>query len=63
MFAYAGILFLTSGGSSSAKEKATSIFKKVLFGLIIALAAWLIVTTILGAFGLKDGFSWLGLIS
>jgi Type IV secretion system pilin len=63
MFAYAGILFLTSGGNASAKEKATSIFKKVLFGLIIALAAWLIVTTILGAFGLKAGFSWLGLIS
>ena len=63
MFAYAGVLFLTSGGNASAKEKATSIFKKVLFGLIIALAAWLIVTTILGAFGLKAGFSWLGLIS
>lgn len=52
MFAYAGFLLVTSGGeSASAKTKAKSIFWNAVIGLIIALAAWLIVKLILTTVG------------
>ncbi len=54
-FAYAGFLYLTSMGSPEQIKKAKSIFGKVVLGLIIALAAWLIVKVILSAVGLKQG--------
>jgi hypothetical protein len=47
MFAYAGILLLTSGGNESQMKKAKKIFTNVLIGIVVALAAWLIVGTIL----------------
>lgn len=58
MFAYAGFLMVTSGGSPEAKTKAKGIFTSVVFGLIIAIAAWLIIRTILSILGF-DG-SWIG---
>lgn len=58
MFAYAGFLMVTSGGSPEAKTKAKGIFTSVVFGLIIAIAAWLIINTILRIVGF-DG-SWIG---
>jgi len=59
MFAYAGILLVTSGGSSEAKSKAKGIFTNVALGLILAVGAWLIISTILQLLG-YDG-SWIGL--
>lgn len=53
-FAYAGYLFLTSGGSASQTSKAKSIFTKVLLGFLFVLTAWLIVRTITSAL-LKPG--------
>jgi len=47
-FAWAGILYLTSGGSDQT-EKAKDIFKKVAIGFIIVLGAWLIVNTVVSA--------------
>lgn len=48
---YAGFLMLTSGGSSEKVTKAKHIIKSVVFGYIIALAAWLIINTILSTLG------------
>lgn len=51
MFAYAGFLLLTSGGNPETKNKAKKIFWNVFIGFVIALAAWLIVKTILSVLG------------
>lgn len=51
MFAYAGFLLLFSGGNPGARSKAKDIFVNVAFGLAIAMAAWLIITTILSLLG------------
>ena len=58
MFVYAGVLMVTSGGSTEQWGKAKKIFGKVAFGLIVAIAAWLIVSTVLHILG-YDG-SWIG---
>lgn len=58
MFTYAGFLLLFSGGNSGKKEKAKEIFVNVALGLVIALAAWLIVNTILSTLGAD--VSWIG---
>ncbi len=58
---YVGFLFLTSGGNPERLTKAKSILKNVIFGYIIALAAWLIVNTIFSALGVNDPcLNWLG---
>ena len=49
LFAYAGILYFTSGGSTGRIEKAHSIFGKVALGFILTISGWLIVETILRA--------------
>ncbi len=46
---YTGYLFLTAGGSAGQTEKAKKILFNVVVGYVIALAAWLIVNTIMGA--------------
>ena len=48
---YTGWLYLSSGGSSENITKAKHIFKNALIGYVIALAAWLIVKTILNTLG------------
>ena len=51
MFAYAGFLLVTSGGSEEAKTRAKSIFTDAVIGLVIAVAAFLIIKTILSIVG------------
>lgn len=58
MFVYAGFLMVTAGGSE-AKTKAKGIFFNTVLGLIFAVAAWLIVKTILSIMGYTDA-SWIG---
>ena len=58
MFAYAGFLMVTSGGSTEAKGRAKNIFSNAVYGLVIAATAWLIVRTILSILG-YDG-AWIG---
>jgi len=58
LFAYAGIILVTSGGSESARTKAKNIFINVAVGLTVALASWLIIETILSTLG-YDG-KWIG---
>lgn len=63
-FAYAGFLFLTSGGNTENRSKAKGIFTTVFLGLIAAMAAWLIMYTIISSLGVPTsptaGWSWLG---
>jgi hypothetical protein len=58
MFAYAGFLYLTSGGDTGKVSKATSIFGDVAMGLVFVAGAWLIIKTVLSILG-YDG-SWIG---
>jgi len=55
---YVGFLFLTSGGDSGKVTKAKTIIKNAIIGYIIALAAWLIVKTILTTVGYVDVSEW-----
>jgi len=55
MFAYAGWLFLSAAGDSGQVTRAKSITWSVVVGLVIALAAWLIVNTITSSL-LSDEF-------
>ncbi|MBP6883740.1 MAG: hypothetical protein KBC06_00710 [Candidatus Pacebacteria bacterium] len=58
MFAYAGVLMVTSGGSTESMSKAKGIFVDVVKGLVIAVASWLIIRTILLIVGYNG--SWIG---
>lgn len=52
---YVGWLYLSAGGSSENVTKAKKILKNALIGYVIALAAWLIVKTILVTLGFQPG--------
>lgn len=58
MFVYAGVLLVTSGGGTSARTKAKSVFTSAVIGFIVAVAAWLIVRTILSILGYNG--NWIG---
>ena len=60
MFAWAGFLYLSARGNSGQISKAHDIFWNVLWGLVIALAAWLIINTITNALLKNSGASLLG---
>jgi hypothetical protein len=49
---YTGYLYITAGGNASQTEKAKGIMFKVVIGFVIALAAWLIINTIITSFNL-----------
>lgn len=59
MFAYAGFKLTFSGGEPEARGTAKKIFLNTVIGLVIAVAAWLIISTILAIMGF-DG-TWIGL--
>lgn len=56
---YAGWLYLSSGGSTENVSKAKKILKNAIIGYVIALAAWLIVKTILSVSGFDSSNSFL----
>lgn len=58
MFAWAGVLMVTAGGSTERVGKARRIFTNVAIGFIIAVIAWLIVRTILAILGFEG--DWIG---
>lgn len=61
MFAYAGFTYITNGGNESKIKQAHDIFLYVFWGLIIALAAWLVVNFILEfLLGANSTFNFLG---
>lgn len=57
LFTYAGFQLAFSGGDTGAMSKAKAIFWSALKGLVIALAAWLIIETILRVLLKEGGFS------
>lgn len=61
MFAYAGFLYLTNGGNESKIKQAHDVFLFVFWGLVVALAAWLLVNFVLEFFlGTGSAFNFLG---
>jgi len=58
MFAWAGFLMVTAGGSTERVGKAKRIFTNVAIGFIIAVIAFLVVRTILALLGFKG--DWIG---
>lgn len=53
IFAYAGILYLTSGGNPGKAQKAIEMLKKTVIGFLFVLGAFLIVELITSTLGLK----------
>jgi hypothetical protein len=45
-FTYAGILYMTGGASPDKRKKANGIFLNVVIGIVVILAAWLIVVSV-----------------
>jgi hypothetical protein len=58
LFAYAGVLYTTAGGSPERINRAHRIFRNVLIGFLIAISAWLVVQTLLSVVFDKD--FWIG---
>ncbi|MFA6251692.1 MAG: hypothetical protein WC603_03655 [Candidatus Paceibacterota bacterium] len=56
---YVGWLYLSDQGSSENVKKAKTILKNAFIGYIIALAAWLIVKSILASLGFHGAFNFL----
>lgn len=59
IFAYAGFTYITSGGSSEKAKHAKAMIMKVFVGYIVALAAYLIINTILAGLGFPSNWSFL----
>jgi len=57
---YVGFLYLSAGGNPKNIEKSKTILKNALLGYVIALAAWLIVKSILLSLGFTDVTKYLG---
>jgi len=55
LFVWAGFLYLTAGGSQDKVKQAHGVFWKVAIGLVIVLAAWLIVNLILSVLTDRGG--------
>lgn len=60
-FAYAGFLYLFDGGNTQQVSKAKKIMRNVLIGYVVALAAFLIVRTIMVSLGFTDAGTFLDL--
>ena len=60
MFVYAGFKLVTSGGDTGARQTAKDVFTNTLIGLIFAVAAWLIINTVLSILGYQG--SWIGFV-
>ncbi len=57
IIAYAGFLYMTSGGSAGQRDKANKMFVSVAKGIFFILAAWLIVNLITTSLLSKDFLS------
>lgn len=59
VFAYVGWLFISSNGNPETASQAREILTKAVIGLVVILAAWLIVNTIYETLGAKSCYNWL----
>ncbi len=60
LFAWAGFLYLTAAGDEGQVKKAHGVFQNVFFGLILALAGWLIINLIVNVLTGKGLNNFLG---
>ncbi len=56
VFAYAGYLFMTSGGDPNKRNAAKNAMTKLVLGIVVIMMAWLMVKTILVSLGVSAGF-------
>lgn len=56
IFAYAGYLFMTSGGDSGKRSAAKKAMTNLIVGVIIIMCAWLLIKTLLVGLGVEKGF-------
>jgi len=56
-FMIAGFYYITSAGDPNRVQRAHEIFKYTFLGIVVALAAWLIIKTLLTTFGVGGGFN------
>ena len=54
MFAYAGFILITSGGSTTARSEAQKMMTKTAIGFAWILGAWVVVNTIMSALVFKE---------
>lgn len=59
-FAWAGWLYMSAVGDEGKVKQAHDIFKYVVIGLCIALAAWLVVNALVVGLGVKKAYNFLG---
>jgi len=57
VFAYAGFLFMTSGGDSGKRTAAKTAMTKLVIGIVVIMMAWLLVKLILTTLGVTAGFT------
>ncbi len=56
LFAWGGILYITAGGNPSRIQKAHTVFGYAALGLVLVLAAWLVVFAIMSGLGVGADF-------
>ena len=56
VFAYAGFLYITSGGDKKKRQAAKKAMTSVLIGIIVVMAAWVLVQTIVGGLNVNAPF-------
>ena len=57
VIAYAGYLYMISGDNANKRKEANEMLRKVVIGIVFILAAWLIVSLILSALGVKSSIT------
>ena len=57
-FAYGAFLYITAAGDKGKISKAHKIFTNAAIGLVLTLAAWLVIFTILKGLGVTDDAFW-----
>jgi hypothetical protein len=63
LIAYAGFLYLTSGASPANRGKANGVLTNTIVGLVVALAAWIIVDAVMAALYNGNAGAWYSIIS
>ncbi|NTV44802.1 MAG: hypothetical protein HGA67_03865 [Candidatus Yonathbacteria bacterium] len=58
LFAYGGFLYFTARGDTGQIGKAHKVFGAAAFGLVLILAAWLVIYTIMTGLGVTDDAYW-----
>ncbi|NTW48040.1 MAG: hypothetical protein HGA48_03865 [Candidatus Yonathbacteria bacterium] len=58
LFAYGGFLYFTAAGDQGKIKQAHKVFGSAVFGLVLVLAAWLVIYTVMSGLGVADDGYW-----